>query len=328
MDYNMRKINKILITGINGSGGSYLADYILKNHKNVKVHGISRWHSTNPDNIYNFNKKVNLHECDMNDFSSLFNVLKKVKPDCIFHLAAYANVKASFINPSTVLQNNIISTSNLLESLRLLNINPIFQLCSTSEVYGQVKKNEIPIKETNPIRPASPYAVSKVTQDLLGYTYFKSYNLNIIRTRMFTYINPRRSDLFATSFARQIARIEAGLQDTLYHGNLKSIRTLLDVRDAMRAYWLATKFCNYGEVYNIGGSYTISVGEFLDLLISQARVKIKSKVDKNLLRPSDVTLQIPDSSKFIRKTKWKQMYSVDESIKFLLGIWRKKYNCE
>ena len=324
----MRKINKILITGINGSGGSYLADYILQNHKNVKVHGISRWHSTNSDNIYNFNNKVNLHECDMNDFSSLFNVLKKVKPDCIFHLAAYANVKASFINPSTVLQNNILSTSNLLESLRLLNINPIFQLCSTSEVYGQVKKNEIPINETNPIRPSSPYAVSKVTQDLLGYTYFKSYNLNIIRTRMFTYINPRRSDLFATSFARQIARIEAGLQDTLFHGNLKSIRTLLDVRDAMRAYWLAAKYCNYGEVYNIGGSYTISVGEFLDLLISQARVKIKSKVDKNLLRPSDVTLQIPDSSKFIRKTKWKQMYSVDESIKFLLGIWRKKYNCE
>ena len=324
----MRKINKILITGINGSGGSYLADYILQNHKNVKVHGISRWHSTNSDNIYNFNNKVNLHECDMNDFSSLFNVLKKVKPDCIFHLAAYANVKASFINPSTVLQNNILSTSNLLESLKLLNINPIFQLCSTSEVYGQVKKNEIPINETNPIRPSSPYAVSKVTQDLLGYTYFKSYNLNIIRTRMFTYINPRRSDLFATSFARQIARIEAGLQDTLFHGNLKSIRTLLDVRDAMRAYWLAAKYCNYGEVYNIGGSYTISVGEFLDLLISQARVKIKSKVDKNLLRPSDVTLQIPDSSKFIRKTKWKQMYSVDESIKFLLGIWRKKYNCE
>ncbi len=324
----MRKINKILITGINGSGGSYLADYILQNHKNVKVHGISRWHSTNSDNIYNFNNKVNLHECDMNDFSSLLNVLKKVKPDCIFHLAAYANVKASFINPSTVLQNNILSTSNLLESLRLLNINPIFQLCSTSEVYGQVKKNEIPINETNPIRPSSPYAVSKVTQDLLGYTYYKSYNLNIIRTRMFTYINPRRSDLFATSFARQIARIEAGLQDTLFHGNLKSIRTLLDVRDAMRAYWLAAKYCNYGEVYNIGGSYTISVGEFLDLLISQARVKIKSKVDKNLLRPSDVTLQIPDSSKFIRKTKWKQMYSVDESIKFLLGIWRKKYNCE
>ena len=237
----MRKINKILITGINGSGGSYLADYILQNHKNVKVHGISRWHSTNSDNIYNFKNKVNLHECDMNDFSSLLNVLKKVKPDCIFHLAAYANVKASFINPSTVLQNNILSTSNLLESLRLLNINPIFQLCSTSEVYGQVKKNEIPINETNPIRPSSPYAVSKVTQDLLGYTYYKSYNLNIIRTRMFTYINPRRSDLFATSFARQIARIEAGLQDTLFHGNLKSIRTLLDVRDAMRAYWLAAK---------------------------------------------------------------------------------------
>ena len=200
---------------------------------------------------------------------------------------------------------------------------------TTLNVHGcQVKKNEIPINETNPIRPSSPYAVSKVTQDLLGYTYYKSYNLNIIRTRMFTYINPRRSDLFATSFARQIARIEAGLQDTLFHGNLKSIRTLLDVRDAMRAYWLAAKYCNYGEVYNIGGSYTISVGEFLDLLISQARVKIKSKVDKNLLRPSDVTLQIPDSSKFIRKTKWKQMYSVDESIKFLLGIWRKKYNCE
>ncbi len=324
----MRNIKKVLITGITGSGGSYLADYISNNHKNVKIYGISRWHSTTSEENINLSKKIIIHECDMNDFSSLYYVIKKVKPDCIFHLAAYANVKASFHNPSTVLQNNIISTTNLFEVLKILNLNPIFQLCSTSEVYGQVLKSEIPINENNPIRPSSPYAVSKVAQDLLGYSYFKSYNFNIIRTRMFTYINPRRSDLFATSFARQIARIEVGLQDKLYHGNLNSIRTLLDVRDAMNAYWLAVKHCKYGEVYNIGGSYTISVGDFLSMLIKQSHVKILTKQDKNLLRPSDVTLQIPDSSKFIKKTGWNQKYSLEESVNFLLNIWRKKYNSD
>ena len=144
---------------------------------------------------------------------------------------------------------------------------PTLQLCSTSEVYGQVLPDEVPISEDQPLRPVSPYAVSKVTQDLLGLAYFRSFGMRIIRTRMFSYLNPRRTDLFATAFARQVARIEAGLQDELVHGNLDSVRTIIDVRDAMESYWLAALHCEPGEAYNIGGATTISVGEFLELLI-------------------------------------------------------------
>lgn len=323
----MRIINKVLITGITGSGGSYLADYIVENFPNIEVHGISRWHSTSSElNLEISKNKVYLHECDLNDFSSILNVLTIVKPDAIFHLASHANVRVGFINPLAVLNNNIMSTANLLEAIRYSNIDPWIQLCSTSEVYGQVDPKNVPINESCPINPSSPYAVSKATQDFLGYTYFKSYNLKIIRTRMFTYLNPRREDLFATSFAKQVARIEVGLQDVLYHGNLDSVRTIIDVRDAMRAYWDSLLYCEPGEVYNIGGTNTITVGEFLILLKKLSKVEIISKQDPKLMRPSDVTLQIPDTTKFQNLTGWKPKYSFEESVNFLLDSLRNKIN--
>jgi GDPmannose 4,6-dehydratase/GDP-4-dehydro-6-deoxy-D-mannose reductase len=309
----------VLITGIAGSGGSYLAEYIVNNCPEVEVHGISRWHSTTAtNNLKKIRDKVNVHECDLNDFSSVFRILNEVRPDAIFHLAAHANVRASFDTPNTVLSNNILGTSNLLEAVRLAEIDPIIQLCSTSEVYGQVAPENVPIKEDCPIAPSSPYAVSKVAQDLLGYTYYLSYGMQIIRTRMFAYLNPRRTDLFATSFAMQVARIEEGLQKELLHGNLDSVRTLIDVRDAMESYWVAMEKCKPGEVYNIGGPKTIKVGEFLDLLKRFAKTDIPSRVDKSLLRPADVTLQIPDVNKFQKETGWKPKYSFEESVQNLL----------
>ena len=248
----------------------------------------------------------------------MLTVLNAVKPDVVFHIASHANVRASFTNPLAVLQNNIMGTANLLEAIRLAGINPVIQLCSTSEVYGQVFENEVPITENQPLRPSSPYAVSKVTQDLLGLTYFRSYGMRIVRTRMFAYINPRRRDLFATSFALQAARIEAGLQKELLHGNLNSVRTIIDVRDAMEAYWLAALRGQPGEAYNIGGETVISVGEFLDLIKKQSRVPIPSRVDPGLLRPADVTLQIPDVSKFRAATGWKPKYRFEDSVAMLL----------
>lgn len=314
---------KVLITGISGSGGSFLTDYILKNHPNVSVHGVSRWHSTSSNkNLKHCQGKITVHECDLNDFSSIFSVLKKVSPDAIFHLASHANVRTSFITPLSVISNNVMGTANLLEAVRLAGIDPVIQICSTSEVYGQVDPKNVPIKENCPLNPSSPYAVSKVAQDLLGFSYFRSYGMKIIRTRMFAYINPRRSDLFATSFAMQVARIETGLQKVLTHGNLDSVRTLIDVRDAMESYWVATTKGRFGEVYNIGGAKTITVGEFLELLKRQAKVKIVSKVDKRLLRPSDVTLQIPDTSKFTKETGWRPKYSFEESVSHLLEYCR------
>ena len=323
-----RSFKRVLITGIAGSGGSYLAEYITRNHPNVEVHGISRWHSTTQNNLESIANQVSVHECDLNDFGSILRVLQNVRPDAIFHLAAYANVRTSFITPSAVLNNNITSTCNLFEAIRTSDINPVIQLCSTSEVYGQVKQEDVPIKENVQMRPASPYAVSKAAQDLLGWTYFVSYEMLIIRTRMFAYFNPRRTDLFATSFARQVVRIEAGLQKELLHGNLDSVRTMIDVRDAMSAYWAALTYCDPGEAYNIGGTTTITVGDFLKRLISMAKTSIPTRLDPTLLRPADVTLQIPCIEKFAKKTNWKAKYNFDQSLDHLLKFWRTRVNTE
>ncbi len=320
----MAEISSTLITGISGSGGSYLAEHIAQFHPQIKLHGISRWHSTTVlNNLSEISGKVTMHECDLADLSSVYTVLKDVKPNVIFHIASHANVRASFNNPLAVMNNNINGTANLFEAVRLLEFNPVIQLCSTSEVYGQVDPKFVPIDETAPMNPASPYAVSKVTQDLLGSMYWQAYKMKIIRTRMFAYLNPRRRDLFATSFALQAARIEVGLQSELLHGNLDSVRTIIDVRDAMDAYWQAVIHCAPGEAYNIGGDKTMTVREFLELLKSMCRVPIKSKQDPKLLRPADVTLQIPNIEKFRKATGWKPKYSFNESVQFLLDHCRK-----
>lgn len=325
----LRKFHTALITGITGSGGSYLADYIVENHPSVKVHGIARWHSTSTHkNLSKCGDKVTVHECDLLDFSSVFSVLQTVKPDVIFHIASHANVRACFITPLSVVNNNVMGTANLLEAIKIAGIDPVLQVCSTSEVYGQVDPKNVPITELCPVQPSNPYAVSKVTQDFLSYSYFLSYKMKVIRTRMFAYLNPRRGDLFATSFARQVARIEAGLQDILTHGNLDSTRTLIDVRDAMRAYWVAAEKCTLGEVYNIGGETIITVGEFLNVLKKYAHCPIPSKTDPKLVRPVDVTLQIPDVSKFTKETGWACKYSFEESVKFLLDTVRQEVQLE
>ena len=320
-----RAITRVLITGIAGSGGSYLAEHIVNNHPEVEVHGIVRWHSTTTrDNLSAIRDKVRVHEADLMDFGSVLAVLQEVQPDAIFHLAAHANVRASFITPSTVLSNNIIGTNNLFEAVRLARLDPVIQLASTSEVYGQVEPKYVPIKEDAPLLPANPYAVSKVAQDLLGRVYFTSYKMRIIRTRMFAYLNPRRTDLFATSFAKQVAWIERGLQKELVHGNLDSVRTLIDVRDAMRAYWEAILHCQPGEVYNIGGTTTMTVGEFLERLIDLSNVSIPTRCEPRLLRPADVTLQIPCVDKFVNETGWQPIYTFEESLADLLAYWRRE----
>jgi len=319
-----RTMETVVITGITGSGGSYLADYIAQNHPAVKIHGISRWHSTaSGKNLASSASKILMHECDLTDLSSVFSVLDEVRPDAIFHIAAHANVRASFTTPLAVLNNNIMGTANLFEAVRLTGTDPVIQLCSTSEVYGQVDPRNVPITEDCPMLPASPYAVSKVAQDLLGHVYFKSYKMKIIRTRMFAYITPRRTDLFATSFAMQAARIEAGLQKVLLHGNLDSTRTLIDVRDAMESYWAATTKCEFGEAYNIGGATVITVGEFLDTLRTFMKCRIPAKAEPKLFRPSDVTLQIPNISKFTERTGWKPKYTFKESVEHLLAHCRR-----
>ena len=322
------KINKILITGIGGFVGSHLADYILENFKDIKVLGLMRWWEPK-ENISDILDKVTLCYGDLVDLPSLESILKEHKPEVIFHLAAQSYVDFSFLAPITTLDTNVIGTANLLEAVRKLKkdsgYDPIIQIASSSECYGQVKEDETPIKEDNPFRPASPYAVSKVAEDMLSFQYWLSWKIKTIRTRMFTHTGPRRGEVFVESnFSKQIAMIEAGLQEPIIKvGNLDSVRTFLDIKDAIRAYWLLIEKCSPGEVYNIGGKETMTVGEMLNKLISFSTNKnIKIEVDQARLRPSDVTLQIPCIDKFVQATNWQPEINFDETLKNLLNYWR------
>ena len=227
-------LDRVLITGVTGSGGSYLADYILDKHPEVEVHGFTRWHSMTHSHV---DHRVKLHEVDLMDMSSVVRGLNQCWPQAIFHMASHANVRAGFDTPLAVLQNNIMGTANLLEALRMggmFNYSKRalqrFIMCSSSEVYGQVGQEDVPITETCRHIPSSPYAVSKQTQDSLSHCYHLAYEIPVVRTRMFSYFNPRRKDLFATSFARQVVKIERREQEVLKHGNLDSIRTIIDCR--------------------------------------------------------------------------------------------------
>ncbi len=316
-----RDFNKVLITGISGSGGSYLAEQILVQEPKIKIFGIYR--KKNVINFNNIKKKVSLIKCDMQNFEKLKKILNLIKPDVIFHLASDADVKKSFLKPYDLIKNNNLITLNLLESIRSLRINPIIQICSTSEVYGNVDKKLMPIDENVKTSPNNPYAVSKLFQDTLSYNYYKIYDLKIIITRMFTYLNPRRKNLFASSWAYQINRIKDKKQKYLLHGNLNSTRTIMDVRDAMRAYFLAAKHCKIGEIYNIGSNYKINLKEFLKKLKKISKINFKTKIDKNLMRKSDINYQIPNSKKFIHTTGWYPIININDSIKYLLSETRK-----
>jgi GDP-mannose 4,6-dehydratase len=302
-------MTKSLITGATGFVGSHLADYLLA--KGEEVYGIYRWRSRE-DSIEHIKNRIKWIPCDLTDLSSVISCLEHSKPEYIFHLAAQSYVTDSFTQPAATFNANTIGTLNLLEAIRLLKqkegYDPVIHVCSSSEVYGQVREDEVPIKESNPFRPANPYAVSKVGEDMIALQYWLSYGIKTIRTRMFTHTGPRRIMASAEiAFATQIVKIEKGLQEPIVKvGNLDSVRTFADVRDAVKAYYLLVRHCKPGEVYNIGGNRTMKIGDMLDMLInlSPAKDRIRVEVDPKLLRPSDVTLQIPDISKFVNDTGW------------------------
>lgn len=309
---------RVLITGITGMVGSHLADYILANHPKVKIDGLIRWRSPR-ENVKHLADKVRFVHGDLHDYPSLRMVLGACHYDWIFHLAAQSHVPYSYQVPVDTLMTNGVGTLNLLEAMLCSEVDRI-HICSSSEVYGQVTEDDIPITELCPLRPVSPYGVSKATADLLGYQYFQSWGLKTIRTRAFTHTGQRRGDSFAASaFAKQIAEIEVRKRENpIWVGNLDSVRTWCDVRDMVRAYWLAMEVCIPGEVYNIGGIEQHTVGEVLEMLKRLARSKIEHEVSEQLLRPADVTLQIPDTSKFIKQTGWKPEIPLNETLTELL----------
>lgn len=325
---------RALITGITGMVGSHLADFLLE-HTDWSIYGACRWRSP-LDNVSHLIERVNKKDrlffeyADLNDAVSLIHLIKKVKPDYIFHLAAQSYPQTSFDSPLDTLNTNILGTCRLLEAVRVAGIAPVIHVCASSEVFGKIppeKKPATGIHEDCPFHPASPYAISKVGTDLLGRYYAEAYGMKVMTTRMFTHTGPRRGDVFHEStFAKQIAMIEANLIEPIVKvGNLNSLRTYADVRDAVRAYYMLVTINPIpGEYYNIGGSYTCTVGDTLNTLLSFSPKKdaIRVEVDPERLRPIDADLQVPDCTKFKKHSGWEPIIPYEKTMRDLLDYWR------
>jgi GDP-4-dehydro-6-deoxy-D-mannose reductase len=344
---------RVLITGITGFAGSHLAEYILANHPDVAVYGTYRWRSRmeSLEELSNQGKidliegryptgaglrdethrgRVTLLHCELTDAGAVEKLISSVQPQRIFHLAAQSFVQSSFDEPAATFRINVESQLNILEAIRRHDTQIRMHIAGSSEEYGLVHPDEVPMKETNPLRPLSPYAVSKVAQDKLAYQYFKSYGLHLVVTRGFNHTGPRRGIIFVTStMARQIALIEAGKHEpVIYHGDLTSKRDWTDVRDMVRAYWLALDKGEAGEVYNVGRGKCWSIREMLDILLTHSKVKIRTQEDPARLRPSDVPILWADTAKFQRATGWEPVIPFEQTLADLLEYWRERVRRE
>ncbi|MCX5749217.1 MAG: GDP-mannose 4,6-dehydratase [Candidatus Saganbacteria bacterium] len=311
---------KVLITGITGFVGSHLAEHLLA--EGMEVFGAARWRSSK-DNIENIKDKIKLLECDINDAFSVKQMLIDIKPDQVYHLAGQSSVAASWNSPAETINTNVIGQINILEAVRMLKPDTQLHIAGSSEEYGLVTEKDIPINEDVQLRPLSPYSVSKVAQDLLGYQYFKSYGMKIIRTRAFNHTGPRHSDIFVTSnFARQIALIEKGRQEPVVKaGNLEARRDYTDVRDIAKAYRLALQKGDMGEVYNICSGKAVSIRKMLDILLSFSTKKITVETDPSRLRPSDIPVMQGDCAKFVSKTGWLPSIPLEKTLKDTFDYW-------
>jgi GDP-4-dehydro-6-deoxy-D-mannose reductase len=315
---------RVLITGFTGFVGSHLADYLI-GRGDVEVFGVHRWRSR-LENVEHLGNRVHRVECDMRDAAGVRHLLRDVRPDRIFHLAAQSYVPMSWLAPGETLTGNVEGQLNLFEAMRDLGLPARVHIAGSSEEYGLVHPDELPIREEHPLRPLSPYAVSKVTQDLLAYQYWRSYRLHVVRTRAFNHTGPRRGEVFVTSnFARQVAEIEKGRREPIvWVGNLESVRDFTDVRDMVRAYWLALEQGEPGDVYNICSGRGYSARQVLEILLDLARVKVELREDPARMRPSDVTLLLGDCTKFHKTTGWKPTIAFEITLKDLLEHWRQR----
>lgn len=325
MEENMKKV---LITGITGFAGSHLMDYILEN-TNYQVYGLKRMNA-NLRNVNHAMNRITLLDGELLDESSLISVLRKVMPDQIYHLGALSWVTPSWDMPAVYMQTNAIGTINLFEAMRVVGCNARVLTSATPEEFGDVPPEMIPITEETRIKPINPYAASKAAQDMICITYHASYSMDIVRTRAFNHEGPRRYIHGAiASFAHQIARIERGLQEPVIHvGNLSATRNFTDIRDTVRAYFLAMEKGVSGELYVIGTDQIYTMKQVLDMLITHSTMadKISIQIDPARVRPTELMTFIGDYSKFKAATGWERQYDLSETLESVLNYWREFIN--
>ena len=314
----------VLITGITGFAGSHFAEYALR--EGASVAG-SRLPGTPSSNIDHIRSGVDLFDVDLRDASAVRRLLDVTQPDWIVHLAAQSSVGGSWDSPADTLGNNVLSQLNILEAIRQSAARPRMLIAGSADEYGDVEDGELPIHENVPFRPLSPYAVSKVAQDVMGYQYWRSHELPIIRARAFNHEGPRRGEAFVTSsFALQIAEIEAGLREPVVRvGNLKARRDYTDVRDIVRGYWLLLKDGEAGDVYNVCSGRAWSIKMVLDFLLAQARTAaIEVREDVTRLRAADVPVLVGDPTKIQRAVGWRPEIPFEQTLRDVLDYWRQQ----
>lgn len=299
-----------------------MADYLLT-HTDWQIVGCVLNDCDTPAHLQD---KVSCQAVDLRDPTAVHRMLDQVAPDVIFHLAALAKVGESWRTPWPILHNNIRGQLNLLQALAELGATSRMMVVGSNEEYGLVRPEELPLTEESPLRPNSPYGVSKVTQDMLGLQYYLSHRLPVIRVRPFNHIGPRQAPGFvAPDFARQIARAEAGqCPPRMQVGNLEAERDFTDVRDMVRAYFLAVTHGVPGQVYNIGSGRSHAVQELLNVLLGYSQVKITIEADPMRMRPSDVPEVRCDASKFRALTGWEPTIPFETSLRDVLDDWRRR----
>ncbi len=317
---------RVLITGVTGFVGSYLLDLLVSEKAKYELYGIIRERSSLEKIGHNVNS-LRLINCDLVNFGSVFNIIREIKPDYIYHLAGESSVKLSWKGPFSLVNNNIVATLNILEALRSVDDKKakILLVCS-SEEYGLVSEEDIPIKEETPLKPVSPYAVTKAAVDMFGFQYYSSYGIKVIRIRAFNHTGPRRDEIYALSnFAKQIAEVEKGIRgNKIYVGNLSAIRDYTDVRDVVRGYKLAMEHCKPGDVYNLCSSKGYKIRELLEILMRLSKFHIEIVRNEERIRPVDLPIIMGDNSKFAKITLWKSQISIEQTLQDLLNYWRKQ----